>query len=87
VSATWDLTGGARSVEELGRQVADRRPDVVVIDAVLGPQAVEVVRAAHPAARVISVGALPGADAWAAEPAGVRAAILGMPKPGGPVRG
>jgi hypothetical protein len=87
VAQEWELTGGATSLEELAAQVADLRPDVVVLDASLGPQAVARAKEAKPGVRVVSVGPLPGADEVAATLEEVRAAILGLPRPGGPVRG
>lgn len=86
VSAAWELVGGATTVEELGVQVAEWRPDVVVVEALLGPEAVARVRAGRPACRVVSVGWLEGADAVAGSLEDVRDEILGVPKPGGPVR-
>jgi hypothetical protein len=87
VAQEWELTGGATSVQELGSQVADLGPDVVVIDAALGPQAVAACRGAKTAIRVVSVGPLSEADKEAASLDEVRGAILGLPRPGGPVRG
>ena len=87
VAVEWELAGGATSVEELAAQVADLRPDVVVVDAALGSQAVAEARAAKPGVRVVSVGPLPEADEEATSVAHVREAILGLPRPGGPVRG
>jgi hypothetical protein len=86
VGARWELTGGAASLEELHRQIGEFEPDVVVVDAALGPEALGVVRAVRRTARLVSLGSLPGADAEAAELDDVRAAILGLPRPGGPVR-
>jgi DNA-binding NarL/FixJ family response regulator len=86
VGATWELVGGATSAEELGMQVAQWRPDVVVLDASLGPEAVARVRAQSPACRIVSVGSVDGADAVAPSLEDVRGEILGVPKPGGPVR-
>ena len=92
VGATWELVGGATSAEELGTQVAQWRPDVVVLDASLGPEAVARVRAESPACRIVSVGSVgsvgsvDGADAVAPSLKDVRGEILGVPKPGGPVR-
>lgn len=91
-SVAWELVGGARSAEELGAQVADRAPDVVVVDSALGEPAVSAARAAAGERRlrivVVGPGDLAGADARApaASTEDVRAAILGMPAPGGPVR-
>jgi AmiR/NasT family two-component response regulator len=86
VGAHWELVGGALSVEALGEQVAEWRPDVVVVDAALGQEAAAVARRARRTVRVVSVGTLAGADAQADSVDGVRQAILGLPRPGGPVR-
>lgn len=86
VSAHWELVGGASSLDELGRQVAEWGPDVVVVDGGLGAAAVEAARRARPAVRVVAVGAVDGADQVAASLAQVRGVILGLPGPGGPVR-
>jgi hypothetical protein len=87
VATEWELAGGATSLEELAAQVSDLRPDVVVVDAALGPDAVTRAREAKPGIRVVSVGPLGDADEEAASLDEVRAAILGLPRPGGPVRG
>ncbi|HYT80894.1 MAG TPA: hypothetical protein VEQ37_16885 [Actinomycetota bacterium] len=87
VAVEWELAGGATSLEELATQVADLRPDVVVIDGALGSQAVANAKEAKPGVRVVSVGPVPEADEQAASLEEVRAAILGLPRPGGPVRG
>jgi hypothetical protein len=85
VAAYWELVGGATSVQELARQVAEWGPDVVVVEASLGVEAVRVVRSGRGTVRVVSVGPLEGADAVASGLAEVRAAVLGLPRPGGPV--
>lgn len=87
VAVEWELAGGATSIEELAAQVADLRPDVVVIDAALGPRAALMAKVAKPGVRVVSIGPLAHADEEAASLEEVRAAILGIPRPGGPVRG
>ncbi|HXF57070.1 MAG TPA: hypothetical protein VNO34_05790 [Actinomycetota bacterium] len=86
VSAQWELVGGATSVEELGRQVGEWGPDVVVVDGSLGAAAVEAARRARSTVRVVAVGRVDGADLVAPTLAEVRDAILGLPGPGGPVR-
>jgi hypothetical protein len=86
VAASWELVGDADSADALGEQIAEWRPDVVVLDAGLGERAVAVARGAGPSVRIVSVGRVPGADAVAASLDQVRAAILGLPRPGGPVR-
>ncbi len=86
VSATWELVGGASTAEELVRQLDHHAPDVVVVDAALPGVDVTVIRRAAPRIRVISLGALAGADGVAPTPERVRDAILGLPPVGGPVR-
>lgn len=87
VATEWELAGGATSLDELSAQVADLRPDIVVVDAALGPEAVTRAKEAKPGVRVVCVGPLPEADDQASSLDDVRAAILGLPRPGGPVRG
>ena len=79
VGVHWELVGGATSERELVEQAAEWDPDVVVIDGELGPEVADRFRAASPRARVIMAG--PGIDAG-----DIRASILGVPGPGGPVR-
>ena len=86
MAVEWELTGGATSLAELRMQVVELRPDVVVVDATLGPGAVQEAKLAKPGIRVVSVGPLAEADEQAASLEEVRAAILGLPGPGGPVR-
>jgi hypothetical protein len=89
VSVHWELAGGAISVAELADQVTGYGPDIVVLDASLGPAAVAAARSGAKTVQVISVGVevIPGADGHAATPDEIRDAILGAPRPGGPVRG
>lgn len=86
VGASWEVEGGAASLEELVEQLDGARPDVVVLDAGLGPEAAAIVRRVRPSARVVGFGHVPGADAHGDSAEELRAAILGLPKPGGPVR-
>jgi len=87
VSTNWELVGGAASIEEVREQIDSWRPDVVVFDAALGPEAVETARAALDRVRIVTVGsAIVGADDVAASLDEVRAAVLGLPRPGGPIR-
>jgi DNA-binding NarL/FixJ family response regulator len=89
VSAVWELTGGARSLDELVDQLAELEPDVVVVDGGMPPDAVRRIREVRSRARVVGVGVgnVSGADAMASSPAGIRDAILELPPIGGPVRG
>lgn len=86
VGAEWELVAGAGSVAELCEQLAEWRPDVVVIDASMGAEAFERARALRPEARLVSMGEAGGGDAEVGSLDEVRAAILGITKPGGPVR-
>jgi hypothetical protein len=86
VAADWELVGGAVSTEALEGQVLEWHPDVVVVDADLGDGAVGALKRIRPSVRIVAVGSLSGADAEAPSMQGVRAAILGLPRPGGPVR-
>jgi DNA-binding NarL/FixJ family response regulator len=86
VGPHWELVGGADSLEALEDQVAEWHPDVVVVDRGLGDGAVDAVRRIRPSVRIVALGTIPGADAEAASEEDVRAAILGLPRPGGPVR-
>lgn len=85
VSAEWELAPGAVSEEEAGRQLHQERPHVVVV---FGPFEGFVARAleAFPAMRVIADRDLPGASVVATSLGEVRGAVMGRPRPGGPVR-
>lgn len=85
VSAHWELVGGALSLGELAEQIELHVPDVVVLDASIGSEAVERLRTVPGSLRVVSLGELSGADAVAQSVEGIRDAILGVPAPGGPV--
>jgi CheY-like chemotaxis protein len=84
VAAEWELVGGAASLDELLVQLAERQPDLIVLDTSLGADAAIQARRAAPRARIVSVGPLPGVDEEAAGLGEVRAAILGVPRNGGP---
>ncbi len=87
VSARWELVGGVSDEGDLGGQLESWQPDVVVLEG-MGEGAVALVRTTLPLARVVTVGvAVTGADGVAGSEEEVRDSILGMPRPGGPVRG
>jgi DNA-binding NarL/FixJ family response regulator len=86
VSTNWELVGGASSLDELVEQLGEWQPDVVVIDAGLGPDAASQAREARPTVRIVSLGSLSGADEEAISLDELKPAILGLPRPGGPVR-
>jgi hypothetical protein len=86
VSKEYELTGGATDAEALQRQIDELEPDVVVVAAELAG-AIEAVRAAYPSLRIVAVGAeAEAADDWVEDLQEVRSAVLGLPRPGGPVR-
>lgn len=85
-SVHWELVGGATSTDELAEQAERLAPDVVAIDASMGPGAVSAVRERWTRARIVAVdGELGGTDA-VTETANLKDAILGVPPVGGPVR-
>ena len=86
-SQNWELVGGAGSAADLAVQIQEWRPDVVVLDASLGPQAIAAARKASGRIRLVSIGSMAGTDGITASLDGLRDAILGLPTPGGPVRG
>jgi hypothetical protein len=97
VGAAWELVGGAASLEELAAQIAERTPDVVVVDERLGG-GVQTAREASPQARIVALARQDGTDGrrarsawdgasvsvWSLEE--IRPAILGISSPGGPIR-
>jgi chemotaxis response regulator CheB len=87
VSASWELVGGAAAVDQLAEQAADVQPDVMVI-AGLPAEAILAARSAAPRARLLAVADEPadGADQTVGSLEEVKAAVLGLPRPGGPVR-
>lgn len=85
VSVNWELVGGAASAEELARQAGLHRPDVIVVEAALGPEAVAAALAVRPEVRIVSVGRLDGTHAVAASLEDIREVVLGAPRPSGPV--
>jgi hypothetical protein len=86
VGVDWELVGGAAGLEALEDQVSEWRPDVLVVDDDLGDHAVISAKRVDPSIRIVVLGAMSGADAEAASLEEVRGAILGLPRPGGPVR-
>jgi hypothetical protein len=85
VSKEYELTGGATDAEALLRQIEELEPDAVVVAHELAG-AIEAVRASYPSLRIVVVGAeAEAADESVADLQGVRSAVLGLPRPGGPV--
>ena len=88
VGTEWELTPGATTVEDAIAQIEDRGGHVLVAS---GPSTGEViarVRDRWPLMRVVVVsdGPVEGATAVVGSLDGVRAAVKGLPPPGGPVR-
>lgn len=85
VGTEWELAEGATSAEEALAQIEDGRAHVLVT---LGPfrDLVLRARASCPWIRVVAVGPMPEADVAVPSLEEVRGAILGTPRPGGPVR-
>ena len=79
VSAHWELVGGATSVEHLRAQIEEWNPDVLVLDAELGPEAETRAREMKETLQIVAVGSFSLGDS-------IREAILGLPQPGGPIR-
>ncbi|MGH2590321.1 MAG: hypothetical protein ACRDGW_05930 [Actinomycetota bacterium] len=85
VSADWELARGATNGSDALRQLHEERPHVVVV---FGPfegfirSAIE----AYPSIRVVADRELPGASVVVGSLEDVRGAVMGRPRPGGPVR-
>jgi hypothetical protein len=82
VSVHWELVGGAASAEELAPQAELHRPDVIVVEAALGPASVASVLSVRPQVRVVALGPLEGSHAVASSLEDIGAAILGTPRAG-----
>jgi hypothetical protein len=84
VSGEWELTAGATDEPAALQQLHEERPHVVVV---FGPFEAFVSTAieAYPALRVVSDREAPGAGAVVGGLGEVREAVLGRPRPGGPV--
>ena len=85
VSSDWELAPGATTGEDALAQLRDERPHVVVAFGDLGGF-VAAAREAFPSLRIVTDRDLPGATVVATSLEEVRAAVRGLPRPGGPVR-
>jgi hypothetical protein len=85
VSADWELTRGATTEGEALRQLHEERPHVLVV---VGDfeGLVRAALEAVPSLRVVADRDLPGASVVATSLEEVRGAVVGLPRPGGPVR-
>ncbi len=85
VSADWELAPGATDEQEALAQLERERPHVVVV--VGGPAAfVRRARQREPYLRIVTDLELPEASVVVRGLEQVRAAVKGLPRPGGPVR-
>ncbi len=84
-SADWELSPGATDEAEALEQLGSERPHVVVVFGAFGGF-VERALERHPFIRIVSDRDLPGATVVATSLEEVRGAVIGMPRPGGPVR-
>lgn len=84
VAAEWELLPGATSADDALAQLAESRPHVLVVVGPFG-ELVRDARARYPALRIVADRVLTGSDATVGDPGEVRAAIMGMRAPGGPV--
>lgn len=84
-SAEWELAPGASDEREAMRQLHEERPHAIVV---FGPFEGFVAAAlgAYPATRVVADRNLPGVSVVVISTDEVRGAVLGRPRPGGPVR-
>ncbi|CAN5130657.1 hypothetical protein BH20ACT24_BH20ACT24_04770 [soil metagenome] len=84
VSTSWELVGGALSLEALLRQIAEHDPDVVVFHPGFPGDVEGQALRMKPTIRIVASDLAEGKDADARRE-DLRAAILGLRGPGGPV--
>ena len=85
VAAEWELTRGATDAEEALVQLEEERPHFLVA---FGPfeELVVAVRERYPSLRIVTDRDTPGTDDVVTSLGEVRDALVGAPRPGGPVR-
>jgi len=88
VGTEWELTPGATTADDAIAQAEDRGAHVLVAAGTAVAEAVARVRGRWPWMRVVVVadGPVEGATAVVGSLDEVRAAVKGLPQPGGPVR-
>jgi len=84
VSADWELTPGATNEATALDQLDEEHPHVVVAVGDVDSFVAEA-RRRLPYVRIVTDRDVPGASAVVADPADLRDAIKGLPRPGGPV--
>jgi hypothetical protein len=85
VSAEWELTPGATDETTALALIGAERPHVLVA---FGPydHLVSITRTGFPGMRIVTDRDLPGATVVATSMEEVRGLVMGLPRPGGPVR-
>ena len=85
VGAEWELAAGATTTDEALAQIEEAHPHILVVS---GPfeATVGIVKERYPGMRTIADFEAEGVDHVVADPSEIRAAIVGAPRPGGPVR-
>ena len=86
VGAEWELAPGATTESEALSQLAEGRAHVLVVDGGSFSDLLAMARETYPGLRIITTSDEPTATVVVASLDEVRAAILGLPRPGGPVR-
>jgi hypothetical protein len=85
VGAEWELSPGATSEAGAISQLEEGRAHVLVVDGSF-PGLLGRARELYPALRIVSTAESPEATVVVGSLDEVREAILGLPRPGGPVR-
>ena len=85
VSAEWELAPGATDEADAIDQIDAEHPHVLVV---FGPyeRLVALARERFPGMRIVTDRDVPGATAVATSLEEVRGLVMGLPRPGGPVR-
>jgi hypothetical protein len=84
VSADWELTTGATDETSALARLDEEHPHVLVVAGDLGGFVAEA-RRRYPYLRIVTDRQVPQASVVVADLAGVRDAVRGLPRPGGPV--
>lgn len=86
VGAEWELSPGAITEEEALAQLGDGRPHIMVTFGNKFAQLPAVARAKYPGMRIVADFEAPEVDEVAKSLEDVRPAIVGAPRPSGPIR-
>ena len=85
VGAEWELAPGATTTDEALVQLEESPSHILVVSGSFA-ETVGVIKERYPGLRVVADFAADGVDVTVDSPDQVRDAILGSPRPGGPVR-